>query len=290
MKIHSIKNSGQNRFQCPTLRYITLRCIALHCIALHCIALHCTYLYIVCISIYIGSRGGPRGSSFKSQSSNKSSPKAQAQVEAMKKVFIAKLQQKSSLPSTPKKSITAAVVKKEVITEMAIDDQPDLLGTLGQDIMTMEKVDLLVHVQKIQLMLDQERCKREAMERQVSQNASFDKDLVLDELEDLREANKHLRLQIQDQKEVISKVRQDYLEKEAECKKWIGKIEQSNDIVDELVTKDHELERMKSEVEMEVDKRKQIESMFQDITEKEMKVQGQLHKAHRELEALKVLF
>ena len=104
----------------------------------------------------------------------------------------------------------------------------------------MEKTDLLVHIQKIQLELDLEKNKK-------------DHDSV-----DVEEKNK-----------AIEKLKQELVEKDLECKKWISKIEQANDIADDVIAKNQLIESLKSEMELERNKRKHIEEMFQNLTERE---------------------
>ena len=111
----------------------------------------------------------------------------------------------------------------------------------------MEKVDLLVHIQKVQLELNQLK------KRQSTSSAK-------------KENN---------EKEV-GELRNELAIKENECKTWMAKIEQADSLADDLRSKDKIIEELNSSLNFEATKRKQIESMFQDLTDREKIVKQEL--------------
>ena len=114
----------------------------------------------------------------------------------------------------------------------------------------MEKVDLLVHIQKIQLELNQIK------------KSQID---VIDDRKNI---------------ELIEQLQNDLELKEKECSSWITKIEQADDLTDDLFAKDNTIEELKSNLNFETMKRKQMESMFQDITDREKIIRQELENAN----------
>ena len=114
----------------------------------------------------------------------------------------------------------------------------------------MEKVDLLVHIQKIQLELNQVK--------KIQINVEDDKKNI----------------------ELIEQLQNDLELKEKECSSWITKIEQADDLTDDLFAKDNTIEELKSNLNFETMKRKQMESMFQDITDREKIIRQELENAN----------
>ena len=111
----------------------------------------------------------------------------------------------------------------------------------------MEKVDLLVHIQKVQLELNQLK------KRQSTSSAE-------------KENNE----------KVVGQLRNELAIKENECKTWMAKIEQADSLADDLRSKDKIIEELNSSLNFEATKRKQIESMFQDLTDREKVVKQEL--------------
>ena len=111
----------------------------------------------------------------------------------------------------------------------------------------MEKVDLLVHIQKVQLELNQLK------KRQSTSSAE-------------KENNE----------KVVGELRNELAIKENECKTWMAKIEQADSLADDLRSKDKIIEELNSSLNFEATKRKQIESMFQDLTDREKIVKEEL--------------
>ena len=111
----------------------------------------------------------------------------------------------------------------------------------------MEKVDLLVHIQKVQLELNQLK------KRQSTSSAE-------------KENNE----------KVVGELRNELAIKENECKTWMAKIEQADSLADDLRSKDKIIEELNSSLNFEANKRKQIESMFQDLTDREKIVKQEL--------------
>ena len=111
----------------------------------------------------------------------------------------------------------------------------------------MEKVDLLVHIQKVQLELNQLK------KRQSTSSAE-------------KENNE----------KVVGELRNELAIKENECKTWMAKIEQADSLADDLRSKDKIIEELNSSLNFEATKRKQIESMFQDLTDREKVVKQEL--------------
>ena len=108
----------------------------------------------------------------------------------------------------------------------------------------MEKVDLLVHIQKVQLELNQLK------KRQTTSGNENEK--------------------------LIGELRNDLAIKENECKTWMAKIEQADNLADDLRSKDKIIEELNASLNFETTKRKQMESMFQDLTDREKSVRQEL--------------
>ena len=111
----------------------------------------------------------------------------------------------------------------------------------------MEKVDLLVHIQKVQLELNQLK------KRQTASSAENENN-----------------------EKVVGELRNELAIKENECKTWMAKIEQADSLADDLRSKDKIIEELNSNLNFETTKRKQIESMFQDLTDREKIVKQEL--------------
>ena len=111
----------------------------------------------------------------------------------------------------------------------------------------MEKVDLLVHIQKVQLELNQLK-KRQTVSSAENEN----------------------------NEKVVGELRNELAIKENECKTWMAKIEQADSLADDLRSKDKIIEELNSSLNFETTKRKQIESMFQDLTDREKIVKQEL--------------
>ena len=111
----------------------------------------------------------------------------------------------------------------------------------------MEKVDLLVHIQKVQLELNQLK-KRQTVSSAENEN----------------------------NEKVVGELRNELAIKENECKTWMAKIEQADSLADDLRSKDKIIEELNSSLNYETTKRKQIESMFQDLTDREKIVKQEL--------------
>ena len=111
----------------------------------------------------------------------------------------------------------------------------------------MEKVDLLVHIQKVQLELNQLK------KRQTTSSAENENN-----------------------EKVVGDLRNELAIKENECKTWMAKIEQADSLADDLRSKDKIIEELNSSLNFETTKRKQIESMFQDLTDREKIVKQEL--------------
>lgn len=111
----------------------------------------------------------------------------------------------------------------------------------------MEKVDLLVHIQKVQLELNQLK------KRQTASSAENENN-----------------------EKVVGELRNELAIKENECKTWMAKIEQADSLADDLRSKDKIIEELNSSLNFETTKRKQIESMFQDLTDREKIVKQEL--------------
>ena len=111
----------------------------------------------------------------------------------------------------------------------------------------MEKVDLLVHIQKVQLELNQLK------KRQTTSSAENENN-----------------------EKVVGELRNELAIKENECKTWMAKIEQADSLADDLRSKDKIIEELNSNLNFETTKRKQIESMFQDLTDREKLVKQEL--------------
>ena len=111
----------------------------------------------------------------------------------------------------------------------------------------MEKVDLLVHIQKVQLELNQLK------KRQTASSAENENN-----------------------EKVVGELRNELAIKENECKTWMAKIEQADSLADDLRSKDKIIEELNSSLNFEATKRKQIESMFQDLTDREKIVKQEL--------------
>ena len=111
----------------------------------------------------------------------------------------------------------------------------------------MEKVDLLVHIQKVQLELNQ-----------------------------LKKRHTTSSTENENNEKVVGELRNELAIKENECKTWMAKIEQADSLADDLRSKDKIIEELNSSLNFETTKRKQIESMFQDLTDREKIVKQEL--------------
>ena len=111
----------------------------------------------------------------------------------------------------------------------------------------MEKVDLLVHIQKVQLELNQLK------KRQTTSSAENENN-----------------------EKVVGELRNELAIKENECKTWMAKIEQADSLADDLRSKDKIIEELNASLNFETTKRKQMESMFQDLTDREKIVKQEL--------------
>ena len=111
----------------------------------------------------------------------------------------------------------------------------------------MEKVDLLVHIQKVQLELNQ-----------------------------LKKRHTTSSAENENNEKVLGELRNELAIKENECKTWMAKIEQADSLADDLRSKDKIIEELNSSLNFETTKRKQIESMFQDLTDREKIVKQEL--------------
>ena len=111
----------------------------------------------------------------------------------------------------------------------------------------MEKVDLLVHIQKVQLELNQ-----------------------------LKKRHTTSSAENENNEKVVGELRNELAIKENECKTWMAKIEQADSLADDLRSKDKIIEELNSSLNFETTKRKQIESMFQDLTDREKIVKQEL--------------
>ena len=118
----------------------------------------------------------------------------------------------------------------------------------------MEKVDLLVHIQKVQLELNQLK------KRQTTSSAENENN-----------------------EKVVGELRNELAIKENECKTWMAKIEQADNLADDLRSKDKIIEELNASLNFETTKRKQMESMFQDLTDREKIVKQELDqsKSHK---------
>ena len=110
----------------------------------------------------------------------------------------------------------------------------------------MEKVDLLVHIQKIQLELE------DAKKNQVDPKESQKKDAFIEQLQT------------------------DLAWKDSEIKNWMTKIQQADELVDDLDAKENQIEELKTNLNFETTKRKQMETMFQDLTDREKSLRQEL--------------
>ncbi len=163
-------------------------------------------------------------------------------IEEMKKEFLAKLQRQN-----------ASTLLSSSLEEDEANQVPDLT-ILDPELMAMEKVDLLVYIQKLKL--EMEQCKAQGTTLQI------DADVAKATIENEHEA-------------IVSRLKSDLAAKDLECKNWIGKIEQANELADDL---DKEIKTLKENLEYEQNKRRKIEQLFQDLSEKEMELQRALEK------------
>ena len=166
--------------------------------------------------------------------------KIEKELEDMKKEFLSKLERQNA-------SILSS-----------LDDEDDFhvpdMAILDPELMAMEKLDLLVHVQKIQMELEQSRLKMEELQK---------------------DKEKH-ETRVHNQVLTIDKLKKDIFSKETECKNWIAKIEQANELADDIIQKDIQMKELRKDLEIERNKRKQIESLFESVTEREKQLKQKL--------------
>ena len=101
----------------------------------------------------------------------------------------------------------------------------------------MEKVDLLVHIQKIQLELDQTKDK------------FLDDDLCQQKL--------------REKDEIISRFQEDLMAKDFECKNWMRKIEQVNDLTEDLEEK---IQKLENDFQYEKSQKEHFQALFQEVS------------------------
>ena len=118
----------------------------------------------------------------------------------------------------------------------------------------LEKVDLLVHIQKIQLELD--RCNEKVQE---SSN--------LCEILQTKENQQQIALET---------FKTELERKEMECKKWVSKIQQADELATDLEEKEKHIADLNSALDFEKEKRLSVEQMFQNITEREKELKEKI--------------
>ena len=101
----------------------------------------------------------------------------------------------------------------------------------------MEKVDLLVHIQKIQLELDQT------------------KDKIIDE--------KSCQQKLREKDGIITRIQEDLFAKDLECKNWMRKIEQVNDLTEDLEEK---IQKLENDVQYEKSQKEHFQALFQEVS------------------------
>ena len=120
----------------------------------------------------------------------------------------------------------------------------------------LEKVDLLVHIQKIQLELD--RCNEKVQE---SSNLC----------EILQTKGNQQQIAIETFKTELER-------KEMECKKWVSKIQQADELATDLEEKEKNIADLKAALDFEKEKRLSVEHMFQNITEREKELKEKIRR------------
>ena len=118
----------------------------------------------------------------------------------------------------------------------------------------LEKVDLLVHIQKIQLELD--RCNEKVQESgnlcEILQTMGNQQQIALETF----------KIELE--------------RKEMECKKWVSKIQQADELATDLEEKEKHIADLNSALDFEKEKRLSVEQMFQNITEREKELKEKI--------------
>ena len=126
----------------------------------------------------------------------------------------------------------------------------------------MEKVDLLVHIQKIQLELDQTKAKLKTDDDSDQQKEDFSR-------------------QLKEKDRQIAKLRDDLHSKDLECKKWMTKIEQANNLTEDFEAK---VQKLEESLKYEKSQKEHFQALFQELSSKE----SQRNVTSTELAKLKV--
>ena len=211
-------------------------------------------------------------------------------VDAIKEEFMSKLKQREekqykTLNDIAKKSPTKNGQTAKVPKDGDIAKEAGH-GTvmLPENILQLEKMDLLVYVQKIQLMLDQERERRQRAESKLAKASTVNdrgdannQESLYKKLKDdnakLKGENSQITLQLKSAEKLseaqLRKIKSAYTEIEA-MKRKLNKMIDDSDKAEDVQIK---LEKVNSELNIQTEKRKRMEMLFQDVSEREMKIQ-----------------
>lgn len=227
------------------------------------------------------SRSSSRSSrSKKSGMREESTPKKDTKnINAIKEEFMDKLKQREERQFKTVKDIRRNSNKDE---KFETKQQPMQQRTndasngsmLPADVLKMDKMELLLHVQKLQLSLDQEQEKFEheieAHKKETRQKANFE---LQQQNKKLKESNENLETELESaynesNGQLLKLKLAD--KKIEEFKQKIANVMNENETNDDLR---NEIDKIKSELNVQTEKRKRMEMLFQDVSEREMKIQ-----------------
>ena len=183
---------------------------------------------------------------------------------------------------------------KESKNEGTVHDNSMLAG----NVLEMDKMDLLLHVQKLQLIIDEdkeERLKADTktdeidFKRAPSQDLSAHSSLI----NDLQHENAKLKKDNHDISILLQRTERESNEHLLRLKRADIKIEELQHKVTNGMEEDDTIEEMRSEVNrinselnIQTEKRKRMEMLFQDVSEREMKIQQFLEESEQKVKQL----
>ena len=179
-----------------------------------------------------------------------------------------------------------------------LDSNKDDMGMLSENVLEMDKMDLLLHVQKIQLNLEQEQEVRKEVEEKLKnisnhetsnlnyQQTSIMKKTLQKENELLSEQNRELSNKLEN----ANRESDVYLLKlkaaESQIKELKRKVENDGEDVQALDAMQKEITCLSADLTVQTEKRKRMEMLFQDISEREMKIQQLLEDSDQRVQQL----
>ena len=249
------------------------------------------------------SRSSSRSSrSKKSGIREESSPRKQGKnIDAIKEEFMDKLKQREArqyktIDDIKKNQGYSAKAEFQHEIKQEMTPNANNGSMLPSNVLKMDKTDLLLYVQKLQLDLEQAKVGQK--------NDETPGQSMIGEIQKKKESPNHedttLQLQITKLKELNEnmeeKLERAYKEsngqllklkladkKIEELKQKLSNTEEENEKNDKL---QNEIDRITSELNVQTEKRKRMEMLFQDVSEREMKIQHNLEESDDRVQQL----